>query len=114
MASVPNNWKPPLNWLIDSGCSRHMTYAREAFTAYELLDKPVIISTANGTNIEAIGHGTVGLQVALGERVCPISLQEVLHIPRLAGSLLSVLQLQDRGFTVCTEKAPKTSLMLQR
>jgi len=36
----------------------------------------------------------------------------VLYVPRLAGSLISVLQLQDKGITVCTIVGPKGNRLL--
>ena len=52
-------------WVIDSGCSRHMTYSRDVFGEdYQRLQQPIHISTANGATIEAIGEGSALLKVA--------------------------------------------------
>ena len=91
-----------LLWIIDSGCSRHMTYAREAFTEYRVLDTPIQVTTASGTHIQAIAEGTITTQVAIRGSVRTIELTGVLHVPRLAGSLISVLQLQNKGITIRT------------
>jgi hypothetical protein len=42
------------------------------------------------------------LQVALGASMRTVKLTGVLYIPKLAGSLISVLQLQDKGITIRT------------
>jgi hypothetical protein len=79
-----------------------MTYLREAFTEYRVLDTPIQVTTANGACIPAIAEGTVLLQVALGAYVRTVKLTGVLYVPKLAGSLISVLQLQDKGITIRT------------
>jgi gag-polypeptide of LTR copia-type/Zinc knuckle len=86
-----------LLWVVDSGCSRHMTYCKEAFIEYALLDTPIEIGTASGSRIEAIAEGAVTLKVAVRATVRTVTLTGVLHVPRLAGSLVSVIQLQNRG-----------------
>ena len=70
-----------------------MTYCKEAFIEYALLDTPIEIGTASGTRIEAIAEGAVTLKVAVGATVRMVTLTGVLHVPRLAGSLVSVIQL---------------------
>jgi hypothetical protein len=70
MATIgPNDCENGLLWVVDSGCSRHMTFAREVFTEYRRLDSPIQVNTANGAQIQAIATGTVRLQVAIGSAV---------------------------------------------
>jgi hypothetical protein len=68
-----------------------MTYLREAFTEYRVLDTPISVTTANGAYIQVIAEGSVLLQVALGARVRTVRLSGVLYVPKLAGSLILVL-----------------------
>lgn len=75
---------------MDSGCSRHMTYAKEAFVDYISLDKPIPVRLANGTEIQAIAEGTVSFEIAVRGVSRRIQLHEVLHVPKLAGSLISI------------------------
>ncbi|RFU33111.1 hypothetical protein B7463_g3221, partial [Scytalidium lignicola] len=89
-----------LLWIIDSGASKHMTYAKEAFREYSKLPEPIAVQTAGGTEILAIGQGTMPLRVAPKGQLQPIVLTEVLHVADLAGSLISVLQLQDKGIII--------------
>jgi hypothetical protein len=74
-------------WVIDSGASRHMTHCKESFSEYHSLPVPIVVTTASGSTLKAIGQGTIPLQVALesGERI--IALTEVLYVPGLAGAL---------------------------
>lgn len=101
-----------LLWVVDSGASRHMTFCREAFTEYAKLRSPITINTANGAEIQAVGTGTVVLKVPRDGIVRTVNLTEVLYVPGLVGSLLSVVQLQDKGITVRTAAGQK--LLLER
>ena len=82
-----------LQWIVDSGCSRHMTYYKEAFSELYPLRDPITIGTANGARIQAISEGEVPLRVIVGDSERTILLTRVLYVPKLAGSLISVLQL---------------------
>jgi hypothetical protein len=102
-----------LTWMVDSGCSRHMTFYKEAFQDYYKLQEPVVIITATGALLQGVGEGTVALQPVVQGQARAVELTRVLHVPGLTGSLISVLQLQDRGITVTTEPLPRTGLELR-
>jgi hypothetical protein len=76
---------------MDSGCSRYITYIKESFSTYSVLDKPIEVITASGAVIQAITEGIIQLKITLKGELCTIALTEVLYIPGLAGSLISVL-----------------------
>jgi hypothetical protein len=59
MAIVEPTYSRDMLWVIDSRSSRHMTYLREAFTEYRVLDTPIQVTTANGACIPAIVEGTM-------------------------------------------------------
>jgi hypothetical protein len=101
-----------LSWMVDSGCSRHMTFCKEAFTEYYRLQEPVIINTATGAQLQGIAEGTVRLQITVQGHTKPVLLTGVLHVPGLTGSLISVLQLQDGGISIATEPTPGTGLTI--
>jgi hypothetical protein len=42
----------------------------------------------------------------------PVTISDVLHVPGLTGSLISVMQLQDRGITVSTQSFPNQGLTI--
>jgi transposase InsO family protein len=100
-------------WIVDSGCSRHMIYARWQFDEYTELARPVEVTTASGAIIQGIGLGTVRLQVLAQGQIRPVKLVDVLYVPELAGSLISVLQLQNKGLTIRTTTGPKKELLIQ-
>lgn len=108
------SWMPEDQaWVIDSGCTRHMTYSKEAFVEYTPLHPTIGVSIANGACIQAIAEGSVQLQVQVQGTVRTIKLSRVLHVPDLAGSLISVSQLQDRGIHTRTVQGKKLFLELQ-
>jgi hypothetical protein len=79
-----------------------------------VLDTPIQVTTANRAYIPAITEGTVVLQVALGAYVRTIKLTGVLYVPKLAGSLISVLQLQDKGITIrTTTRSTRKKLLIK-
>ncbi len=112
MALTERSEEAELLWVIDSGCSRHMTYSKEAFIEYHLLEEPIAVNTASGTRIQAIAEGVVSLKVAIEGTERTVALNRVLHVPKLAGNLISVLQLQDRGITVRTTIGPEGNRLL--
>ncbi|KAJ9507798.1 hypothetical protein QJQ45_019293, partial [Haematococcus lacustris] len=73
-------------WVIDSGCSRHLTPHRELLHDYHPLHEPHHIIVANGSRIEAQGQGVVCFEGAGGA----MQLLDVLHVPEADGSLVSV------------------------
>ena len=69
-----------------------MTFAREAFNKdYQQLREPIIINTANRATIRGTGYRLIIVRIILpGSKERNIRIPDVLYIPDLAGSLLSV------------------------
>jgi hypothetical protein len=89
-----------------------MTFSKEAFVDYTTLDKAVTVDTASSASILGIGEGSVVLNVVLEGRTKKVTLTNVLHVPHIAGSLISVSQLEDRGIAVRTLAGPKKRSIL--
>lgn len=75
------------SWLLDSGCSNHMTPDSSKFLTYEVLSKPVFFTFANGEKAQAVGQGEIQLVVNGNVEV---RLLNVLHVPAATVNLLSV------------------------
>jgi hypothetical protein len=75
------------SWLIDSGCTNHMTYDRELFRE---LDEAYI---------EVKGRGTVAIEGHTGLKL----IHDVLYVPEINQNLLSVPQLLEKGYKVLFE-----------
>ena len=86
------------SWLIDSGCTHHMTNDKELFKE---LDKTVIskVKIGNGEYISVKGKGTVALESLSGLKY----ITDVLYVPDIDQNLLSVGQLIEKGFKVIFE-----------
>lgn len=90
----------PGAWVIDSGCTCHMTNDREFFVEYKR-DVVVDVTLADGTKTKSCGIGSgnvIGID-GNGKRI-KITLERVLHVPTLEGGLISVRKLAEKGFTV--------------
>jgi hypothetical protein len=80
-------------WLIESGASYHMTPHREWFSEYEKYDGGDVFLGDDSTT-KILGRGRVKLLLKDGRiRTLP----GVLHIPKLARSLISVSKMDDAG-----------------
>jgi hypothetical protein len=87
-------------WLIDSGASYHMTPHREWFSEYEKYDGGDVFLGDDST-AKILGRGRVKLMLKDGRiRTLP----GVLHIPKLARSLISISKLDDAGVKTVFEK----------
>ncbi|KAE9241070.1 hypothetical protein PF004_g7234 [Phytophthora fragariae] len=69
-----------------------MTSVRDTFVSMKELKTPVRIKIADGKKIDAVAIGTVGLKLMDGTSV---TLSDVLYIPEVEGSLISVAKLAE-------------------
>jgi hypothetical protein len=90
--------QPSKYWLIDSGCTNHMTYDRDLF---KKLNKSTIskVRTANGALIAVEGSGMVTIKSHFGLEL----ISNVLYVPELNQNLLSVSQLLEKDYKVLFE-----------
>ena len=72
-------------WLIDSGCTNHMTYDRDLFKE---LDTLVVskVKIGNGDYISIKGKGTITITSIAGSK----NISDVLYVPEIDQNLLSV------------------------
>ena len=85
-------------WLVDSGCTNHMTYDQELFRE---LDRSEVskVKIGNGEHITVKGKGTVAIESCTGTKL----ITDVLFVPDIDQNLLSVGQLLEKGFKVIFE-----------
>jgi len=90
--------QPSKYWLIDSGCTHHMTHDRDLFKE---LNKSTVTKAImlNGVHIAVEGIGTVGVKSHSGDKL----ISNVLYVPKLNQNLLSVPQLLKKGYKVLFE-----------
>ncbi|RVW87522.1 Retrovirus-related Pol polyprotein from transposon RE1 [Vitis vinifera] len=82
-------------WLIDSGCTNHMTYDQGLF---KKLDKTVTskVRIGNGAYLAIKGKGIVAIEGCTGLKL----ISNVLYVPEINQNLLSVGQLLEKGYKV--------------
>lgn len=85
-------------WLVDSGCTNHMTHDQELFRE---LDRSLVskVKIGNGELITVEGKGTVAIESCTGTKL----IYDVLYVPEIDQNLLSVGQLVEKGFKVIFE-----------
>ncbi|XP_047259028.1 uncharacterized protein LOC124891286 [Capsicum annuum] len=81
------------SWLIDSGCTNHMTHDEEIF---KYIDKSAIskVRIGKGDYLSAKGKGIVAIESRSGTKL----ISDVLFVPELDQNLLTVGQLLENGF----------------
>ncbi|WVZ81006.1 hypothetical protein U9M48_028433 [Paspalum notatum var. saurae] len=84
-------------WIMDSGCSRHMTGHRKWFSSLNPVSIKEYITFGDNGQGKVMGVGPVSLSAKL-------SLREVAFVRNLGFNLVSVSQLLDEGFEVRFKK----------
>lgn len=77
------------DWIVDSGCSSHMTFHLDWLDDYKIFDNKVDIRIGDNSRLQAKGSGT--LHTDFG------NIKEVLYVPGIASNLLSISTACDRG-----------------
>ena len=86
------------HWLIDSGCTNHMTFDKSLFRNLQPTDVAKV-RIGNGECIEAKGKGTIAITTNSGTK----TIADVLYVPDIDQNLLSVGQLIEKGMKVIFE-----------
>lgn len=84
-------------WLIDSGTSRHFTCYKEVL--HNLVEKETNLEIALGDDMKYLvkGVGNVSLKLNQGNT---IHLQDVLYVPDLKKNLVSISEMEEKGYKV--------------
>nr|KYP66186.1 Retrovirus-related Pol polyprotein from transposon TNT 1-94 [Cajanus cajan] len=90
--------KPSKAWIIDSGCTNHMTYDRELFKELNKTDISKV-QMGNGEHLAVKGKGTLAIKSHSGFKL----ISDVLYVPDINQNLLSVSQLLGKGYKVLFE-----------
>ncbi|GLU17722.1 hypothetical protein SLE2022_340780 [Rubroshorea leprosula] len=85
----------PSTWLIDSGCTNHMT---NDLAIFKSLDRNYSsrVRLGNGDVVEVKGKGVVGVQTPAGTKL----IYDVLYVPDISQNLISVGQLLENKFAL--------------
>lgn len=80
----------PIQWILDSGATEHMTNCPQNFHNFQPCPKPKQVLTANSSIAQVKGQGNINLSEK-------ISLKNVLHVPTLSSNLISIKKTLQRS-----------------
>ncbi|KAJ4718260.1 Retrovirus-related Pol polyprotein from transposon TNT 1-94 [Melia azedarach] len=83
------------SWLLNSGCTNHMTSNLEYFSTLDTTVR-VPVRLGNGDVIESAGKGTISIPTSKGIKF----INDVLLVPNLDQNLLSVGQMMHKGYSL--------------
>ncbi|KAG8496701.1 hypothetical protein CXB51_007821 [Gossypium anomalum] len=113
VASV-NDSKVSEEWILDSGCTFHMSPNRDWFTTYEIVPEGVVLM-GNNASCKIAGVGTI--KVKMFDGVVRI-LSDVRHVSELKRNLISLSTLDSKGYRYTAEsgvlKISKGSLVVMK
>ncbi|GJR05475.1 retrovirus-related pol polyprotein from transposon TNT 1-94 [Tanacetum coccineum] len=95
MASHLDKHSDSLTWLMDSGCTSHMTPEKSFFISLDTKDNPRV-KLGDGRYTRAKGRGTIVINTKKGTKY----ISRVLYVPELDQSMLSVPQMIKNGYGV--------------
>ena len=84
--------------LYDLGMTWHISPYKHDFITYLPLAPPVFLNAANQQKFPAIGHGTLVIQVLLGDDESRLTLHSALHVPAVSYTLVSIGALDAEGY----------------
>ncbi|KAG8485684.1 hypothetical protein CXB51_019017 [Gossypium anomalum] len=98
VASV-NDSKVSKEWILDLGCTFHMSPNRDWFTTYEIVSKGVVL-IGNNASCKIAGVGTIKVKIFDG---VVRTLSDVRHVPELKRNLILLSTLNSKGYRYTAE-----------
>jgi hypothetical protein len=87
-------------WFVDSGATRHLCSQAELLKDLKGEADVKRIFIGDGSSLDVLGSGSINLHMGTGEQRTLVEIKDVLYVPQLAGNLLSVSQLVEKGVQV--------------
>ena len=89
------------HWLLDSGCSNHITHNKSLFQSYPDLLPPLqsSIEVGNGEKAKVMGKGSVTIYLRIDNMKKTCQLSNVLYAPDLDYNLISISTIDKTGIT---------------
>lgn len=102
----PTDGPQQVEWLIDSGASKHMTCDKDSLQEYQLFSKAQSVRLGDGRVVDALGVGNVKIKMTFEvSGVKNATMYDVLYVPKLSGNLFSVGAATKKGNTVQFRKS---------
>ena len=93
------------DWFVDNGATVHVTKDRQIFKEFREFNEKREIKTAKG-NLEAIGEGTVPVEMLIKGRWHQKKLLNVWYVPNISRNLFSVTAAHDKNKDSCFVSRP--------
>ena len=84
--------------LYDSGATQHISPYKTDFTSYSPLSPPIFLNAANQQQFQAVGTGTLVVQVPNKGTKSELVLHGTLHVPSIGYTLVSLGVLDEEGY----------------
>ncbi|KAG8489132.1 hypothetical protein CXB51_017197 [Gossypium anomalum] len=104
LAASANNSKVSEEWILDSGCTFHMSSNRDWFTTYETVSEGVVLM-GNNASCKIAGVGTIKVEMYDG---VVRTLSDVLHVPELKRNLILLSTLDSKGYRYTAKSGGST------
>lgn len=82
-------------WYVDNGATNHVTFREDLFQKFQPFFNKESVMAANGESINALGKGTIDLDVEVNGKNKRVTLENVWYVPGIKRNLFSVLASQD-------------------
>ena len=82
-------------WWVDTGVIRHVCSAKKMFSSYQTIDNGEQLFMGNSSSSKVEGQGKVVLKMTSGKE---LTLNDVLHVPKIRKNLVSGSLLSKKGF----------------
>ncbi|KAG8481450.1 hypothetical protein CXB51_026306 [Gossypium anomalum] len=109
-----NDSKVSEEWILDSGCTFHISPNRDWFTTYETVSEGAVL-IGNNASCKITGVGTIKVKMFDG---VVRTLSDVRHVPELKRNLISLSTLDSKGYRYTAEsgvlKISKGSLVVMK
>lgn len=87
-------------WIIDSGCTSHMTFNKDYFIDFKPIKGRVYLAGRNNV-VESKGIGSIKVKVQNDKDITKyVIIYDVVYVPDLRNNLLSIMKLMNRGLRV--------------
>ncbi|KAG8503716.1 hypothetical protein CXB51_001714 [Gossypium anomalum] len=114
LVASTNDSKVSEEWILDSGCTFHMSPNRDWFTTYEMVSEGVVLMK-NSTSCKIAGVGIIKVKMFNG---VVRTLSDVRHVPELKRNLILLSTLDSKGYRYTAEsgalKISKGSLVVMK
>ena len=91
---------PDTIWMLDSGCTHHVTNSLSDFESYTPYSSPHTVSLGGARSIPSLGSGTVKGVLGSGKSAVSMDLSNVIYVPNIGFCLMSISVLDAKGFTI--------------